>query len=51
MITILVFVALISLLLCALPAWSYSRYWGYYPSCTLGVVVFIFLTLVFRGFF
>ena len=49
MLTILLFVVLISLLLSALPAWSYSRYWGYFPSCTLGVVVFIFLALVYRG--
>lgn len=50
MIAILLFVALVTLLLSALPAWPYSRYWGYTPACSMGLLVAIFLTLVVRGF-
>jgi hypothetical protein len=49
MIAILLFVALITLLLSALPAWPYSKYWGYTPACSMGLVVAIFLVLAVRG--
>lgn len=42
-------VVLIVLLLGALPAWPYSREWGYYPSGTLGAVVVIVLILLLLG--
>jgi hypothetical protein len=45
MFTILL-VVLILMLLGALPAWPYSRSWGYYPSGGLGLVVVILLVLV-----
>jgi len=42
-------VLLILLLLGALPAWPYSRSWGYYPSGGLGLVVVIVLILLLTG--
>ena len=33
----------------AMPAWPYSRGWGYYPSAGLGVVVLVMLLLLFSG--
>jgi Protein of unknown function (DUF3309) len=45
MFTILLIV-LILLLVGALPAWPYSRSWGYYPSGGLGLVVVILVILV-----
>jgi uncharacterized protein DUF3309 len=42
-------VLLIVLLLGALPAWPYSRSWGYYPSGGLGLVVVVVLVLLLAG--
>ena len=42
-------IILILLLLGAVPAWPYSRNWGYYPSGGLGLVVLILLILVLMG--
>lgn len=47
--TTLLFILLIVLLLAALPAWPYSRGWGYYPSGGLGLVLVVVLLLVFTG--
>jgi hypothetical protein len=33
----------------ALPTWSHSRSWGYFPSGGLGLVVLILLVLVLTG--
>jgi hypothetical protein len=49
MLSILLLVLLVILLLGALPAWPYSRSWGYYPSGGLGIVVVIILILVLMG--
>ncbi|MGA7400729.1 MAG: DUF3309 family protein [Candidatus Sulfotelmatobacter sp.] len=46
--TILV-VVLVLLLIGALPAWPYSRGWGYYPSGGLGLVVVVLLVLLLAG--
>lgn len=46
--TILVII-LILLLLGAIPAWPYSRGWGYGPSGILGVVLVVLLILVLMG--
>lgn len=43
--TILI-ILLVLVLLGALPAWPYSRSWGYYPSGGLGLVLIILLVLV-----
>ena len=42
-------IILILLLLGAVPAWPYSRNWGYYPSGGLGLVVVILLILLLMG--
>ena len=46
--TILV-VLLVLLLIGALPAWPYSRGWGYYPSGGLGLVLVIVVVLILLG--
>jgi hypothetical protein len=46
--TILV-VFLILALFGALPRWSHSRDWGYYPSGGLGIVLVIVLILLLAG--
>ena len=48
MITILL-VILVLMLLGAIPAWPYSRGWGYAPSGTLGLLVIVLLLLVMSG--
>ena len=48
MVTILL-VILILMLLGAVPAWPYSRGWGYYPSGTLTLVILILLLLALTG--
>jgi hypothetical protein len=42
-------IVLVVLLLGALPAWPYSRSWGYYPSGGLGLVVVVLLVLLLAG--
>ncbi|GDY14573.1 DUF3309 domain-containing protein [Planctomycetota bacterium] len=44
-------VLFVILLLGALPAWPYSRNWGYGPSGGLGAIVAIVLVLVLIGRF
>jgi hypothetical protein len=47
--TTVLLVVLILLLLGALPAWPYSRGWGYYPSGGLGLILLILLILLLVG--
>ena len=42
-------IILILLLVGALPTWSYSSGWGYYPSGGLGLVLVIFIVLLLMG--
>ncbi|MGE0609628.1 MAG: DUF3309 domain-containing protein [Pirellulales bacterium] len=42
-------IILVLLLLGALPAWPYSRSWGYGPTGGLGLVFIILLVLVLMG--
>ena len=42
-------IILILLLIGALPAWPYSRGWGYYPSGGLGLILLIVLILLLMG--
>jgi hypothetical protein len=42
-------IALILMLLGALPTWPHSRSWGYYPSGGLGLLAAILLVLVLLG--
>ena len=46
--TILI-VILILLLIGAVPAWPYSRGWGYYPSGGLGLILIIVIVLLLLG--
>ena len=48
MLTILV-VLLVLLLLGAVPAWPYSRGWGYYPSGGIGLILIIVIVLLLMG--
>jgi hypothetical protein len=45
MITILLII-LILMLVGALPAWPYSRAWGYYPTGGLGLILLIVVVLL-----
>jgi hypothetical protein len=45
----ILFIALIVLLLGALPAWPYSANWGYYPSGLLGLVLLIVVIMLLTG--
>lgn len=42
-------IVLILLLLGSVPAWPYSRGWGYRPSGVLGLILIIVLILVLMG--
>ncbi|MBB6251109.1 DUF3309 family protein [Nitrospirillum iridis] len=42
-------IVLVLLLIGALPRWSHSASWGYYPSGGLGLVVIIVLVLLLVG--
>jgi hypothetical protein len=42
-------IVLILILIGAIPAWPYSRSWGYAPSGALGLVVLIILVLLLLG--
>jgi len=46
---LLLFIIVILLLLGALPTWSYSSGWGYYPSGGLGLLLIILIVLVLAG--
>jgi hypothetical protein len=43
------FALLIVLVLGALPAWPYSRTWGYYPSGLISVVLIILIVMALSG--
>lgn len=45
MITILI-VILLLMMLGAVPAWPYSRGWGYYPSGGIGLILAILVVLL-----
>jgi hypothetical protein len=44
--TWLLLIVLLVLLIAGLPAWPYSRQWGYAPSGTLGVLLLVLLVLL-----
>ena len=46
--TILI-VVLVLALLGALPAWPYSKEWGYYPTGGIGLVLLILVILLLMG--
>ena len=45
----LLLLILVILLLAVVPAWPYSRDWGYYPSGGLGMVLIILVILMMLG--
>jgi len=45
----LLLILLVILILGSVPAWPYSRGWGYYPSGTLGTILLVVLVLVLLG--
>ena len=47
---LLLIVIAIFLVLGGLPAWGYSRKWGYGPSGAAGVILLIVLVLVFANY-
>ncbi len=49
MITLLILL-LVLMLIAAVPAWPYSRGWGYYPSGGIGLVVLIVVILLLMGY-
>lgn len=44
-------IVLILLLLGAVPAWPYSRGWGYYPSGLVGLLLLVVIVLMLAGAF
>jgi len=47
---LLLIILVVVLLFAAVPAWPYSRGWGYYPSGTLGTILLIILIMMLLGF-
>jgi hypothetical protein len=43
------FLLLIVLVLAGMPAWSYSRTWGYYPSALVGVLMSLLIVMAISG--
>jgi hypothetical protein len=48
---ILLLVLLLILMIGAVPAWGYSRDWGYYPSGVIGVILIILILMLALGRF
>jgi len=46
---LILLIVLVLLLLGAIPAWPYSRSWGYRPSGRLGLVLLIIVILLLTG--
>ncbi len=47
---LILLIILILLLVGALPAWPYSRSWGYYPGGIVGTLLIILLILILLGY-
>ena len=47
---LLLLIILLVLLVGGLPAWPYSRRWGYGPSGVLGVILVVLLIFVLLGY-
>ena len=43
---LILLIILILLVIGAVPAWPYSRGWGYYPSGAIGLILLIVLVLL-----
>jgi hypothetical protein len=42
-------ILLVLLLIGALPSWSHSKSWGYFPSSGLGIVLLLVVVLLLTG--
>jgi hypothetical protein len=49
MLSLLLLAIVVMLLVGAIPAWPYSRGWGYFPASTLGTVLLVVLLLAALG--
>lgn len=47
--SMLLLIVLIIVLIGAIPAWPYSKGWGYAPSGTVGTILLILIVLVLLG--
>lgn len=47
--TTILIIILVLILIGAVPAWPYSRGWGYGPSGIVGVIVIVLLILLLTG--
>jgi len=45
----LLLLLLLILLVGSVPAWGYSRGWGYYPSGTIGIILIILIIMLMLG--
>jgi hypothetical protein len=43
------FLLLIVMVLAAMPAWPYSRNWGFYPSGVIGLVLSVLILMAVSG--
>jgi len=48
---LLLLVLLLLLLVASVPAWGYSRDWGYYPSGTVSLILIILIIMLMMGRF
>jgi hypothetical protein len=46
---LILLIIVIVLLAGSVPAWPYSRDWGYYPSGSLGTILLILIVLIVLG--
>lgn len=46
---VVLFALLVFMLVMVLPAWPYSRGWGYYPSGGIGLVLLLLFALLLLG--
>jgi Protein of unknown function (DUF3309) len=46
---LLLLVLLLVLMFGSVPAWGYSRGWGYYPSGTIGLILIILIIMMLLG--
>ena len=43
------FILLIVLVIGALPAWPYSRTWGFYPTGVIGLILIVLIVMALSG--
>lgn len=49
--SLLMLLLIVLVLIAVIPAWPYSRDWGYYPSGGLGLVLLVVIIMVLMGYF